>query len=426
MRHRDSLNGRIVKAYVLLAVLLCACFSTIVFVSVRAIEDKLVDARLTTAASELIDNYLAGQRRRVPGEPVVWSGAQTPLALGVLRDGVPQEVQLDRRALHVLMVQRDGQRYAIVDDESDYERVEKEIWTTLAGASALCIVLAFVLGRATASRVMAPVIALSKEVQDPRAVAPSTLGLPMDEVGVLARAFAERSAAMQEFLVREQLFTGDVSHELRTPLTIMLGAAELLAVRLQDRVDLLPIVERIRRTAADLADRVGALLLLSRSPESVDAPRIELLPLVEQEIERCKPLLQGKPVVLRLEVKHDATVFARAELASIAIGNLIRNACQFTEQGEVKVTIEAEELTVEDTGVGIPEEINARVFDRFVRAAPRDIPGTGLGLAIVKRVTDHLGWRVAHAARPGGGTRFTVVFSSASPAPAPGIPGMAS
>jgi signal transduction histidine kinase len=426
MQHRGSLKGRIVKAYVLLAVLLCACFSTIVFFSVRAIEDKLIDARLIKAAKELIDNHVAGQRRRVPGEPVVWDGPETPLALRPLRDGEPQEVQLDGRALHVLMIERDRRRYAIVDDESDYERIETDIWTTLAGASAMCVVLAFVLGRATASRVMAPVIALSKEVQDPYAVAPSTLRLPTDEVGVLARAFAERSAAMQSFLVREQLFTGDVSHELRTPLTIMLGAAELLAVRLQDRVDLLPIVERIRRTAADLADRVGALLLLSRSPESVDAPPTDLVPLVEQEIERCRPLLQGRAVVLRLDVKHEATVFARAELASIAIGNLIRNACQFTEQGEITVTVEAGQLTVEDTGVGIPEEISARVFDRFMRAAPRDIPGTGLGLAIVKRVTDHLGWQVAHASRPEGGTRFVVTFSSAPRALAASTSGIAS
>lgn len=411
MRHKSSLRRRIANAYLLLAIVLCACFAGIAYFTVKVIEDKLINARLVTAADRLIENHLKGLETGVPGDPAVLHGAELAPALRVLAPGM-HEVELDGRALHVLIRQQDGETYAIVDDESEYERIEGDIWETLAGGLLGCLVLALVLGRVTASRVIAPVVALSKAVEQDQLGDETPSLHASDEVGVLARALAAHTEEMQRFLVREQLFTGDVSHELRTPLTIILGAAELLQARLGDRPDLLPAIERIRRTAADTAERVSALLLLSRSPESVDAPLLDLEPLVAHEMERCRPLLQGKPVSMRLEVRQAARVFGRAELAATAIGNLVRNACQFTEQGEVLLILDGSTLVVEDTGVGVPEAVRTRVFDRFVRAAPDHVAGTGLGLAIVRRIAEHLGWTVVLEARSGGGSRCVVTFPS--------------
>lgn len=409
MRHRGSLRRRIANAYLLLAIVLCACFAGIAYFTVKTIEDKLIDARLMAAADRLIENKLKGLETGVPGEPFVLHGAELAPALRSLASGI-HEVDLNGRALHVLIRLQGGETYAIVDDESEYERIEGDIWEALAGGLLACLVLAIVLGRVTASQVIAPVVALSKAVENDR-LGPETPSLhASDEVGVLARALTAHTEEMQRFLVREQLFTGDVSHELRTPLTIILGAAELLQARLVDRPDLLPATERISRTAADTAERVSALLLLSRSPESMDAPLLDLEPLVAHEMERCRPLLQGKPVSMRLEVRQAAQVFGRVELAATAIGNLVRNACQFTEQGEVLLVLDRDTLVVEDTGVGVPEAVRARVFDRFIRAAPDHVAGTGLGLAIVRRIAEHLGWTVLLEARPGGGSRFVVTF----------------
>ena len=393
----------------MLAVVLCTCFGGIAYLTVKAIEDKLINARLVAAADRLIENHLVGLESGVPGEPVVLRGAALPPPLRELAGGV-HEIDLGGRALHVLIRDQGDDRFAIVDDESEYERIEGDIWIALAGGLLGCVLLAVVLGWVTASRVIAPVIALSKAVDENR-LGPHTPSLDAsDEVGALARAFADRSNEMERFLLREQLFTGDVSHELRTPLTVILGAAEVLQARLHDRPDLLPAVERIRRTAADTGERVGALLLLSRSPESVDALLLDLAPVVENEMERCRPLLQGKRVSMRLDVLEPTRVFGRAELAAIVIGNLIRNACQFTEEGEVSLVLDRRRLVIEDTGVGVPDTVKSQIFDRFVRAAPLNVPGTGLGLAIVRRVAEHLGWSVLLEARPAGGSRFVLVY----------------
>jgi signal transduction histidine kinase len=228
-----------------------------------------------------------------------------------------------------------------------------------------------------------------------------------DEVGILARALAAHDQEMKRFLTREQLFTGDVSHELRTPLTVMLGAAEVLTARLEGQAELLPVAERIRRTAQETANRVAALLLLSRAPDELERPLVALGPLLEQELERCRPLVEGKPVRLELRIEHPALAHGRPELMAIAFGNLIRNACQSTEAGHVRVTLQRQQVLVEDSGCGVAEEVRHQLFHRLVRAGDR-VPGTGLGLAIVQRVCEHLGWTVSLNESGAGVTSFAV------------------
>lgn len=408
MLFESPLRRRIAGAYILLAVALTACFSGLTVLTVRSIEDQLVNQRLEMAADKLIDDHLLGQDHRLPGYPVVLHGAELSPLMNSLPEGV-HEIEQDGASLHILVRDRDARRFVVRDDESAYERIERRVFVGLAGASLLCVCLAALLGLSTASRVIAPLTRLAEDVRSERLTPDLAEPLPDDELGTLARSFAERSAQLQGFLLREQWFTGDVSHELRTPLTVMLGAAELLKARLEAQPELQEIAERIRRAAADTAERVSALLLLSRSPEDLDAPATDLVPLVAHEVDRCRPLLRAKPVQMRMLTEQpQAWVRARPELAAIAIGNLIRNACQFTEQGEVRVVVGPHRVVVEDTGTGIPRPVQAQMFERFFRGDSNFAEGTGLGLAIVRRVAEHLGWAIELETPEGGGSRFIV------------------
>ena len=161
------------------------------------------------------------------------------------------------------------------------------------------------------------------------------------------------------------------------------------------------------------------MLLLSRDPASIGAPPTALLPLLRQEMERCRPLLKGKDVEMTLHAAPaDAglEVPARPELAAIALGNLIRNACQFTDQGRVDIRLAAGRVVIEDTGIGIPPAVRDRIFDRFMQVDPAGAGSAGLGLAIVKRVAEHLGWTVSLEAPGRGGTRFVLTFPASPPA----------
>jgi signal transduction histidine kinase len=411
MRTDGSLRHRITAAYALLALVLCAVFSGAAYITIEAVEHNVMDLRLSAELDRLVARQRQGLTTELPVGMQLLRGAEISGELHDLAPGL-HDVNVGDQALRVL-VQAEGDEYLVLaEDQGKFLQIEQEAFIALAGAFLGCMALAVVLGRIAASRVIAPLTTLADAVE----TAENREDLPFressDEIGVLARAFTARTADLRRFLVRERLFTGDVSHELRTPLTVILGAAELLIAGLNDRPQLMTAAERIRRTTLDTAERVSALLLLSRSPEEVDAPRVALRPLIEHELELCRPLLSGKPVELRLDVAGEAWVFARPELVAMAIGNLVRNACQATDRGEVVVSMDPGHVVVEDTGAGVPESVRGRLFERFVRGSDAHVTGSGLGLAIVKRVTDHLGWTIQLEDHPGGGSRFVLTFPS--------------
>ncbi|GAB3772453.1 HAMP domain-containing sensor histidine kinase [Ramlibacter monticola] len=408
MKRRWSLRRRIVGAYVLLALFLGTCFSAIALEALEIIEDKFMYQRLQDAADKLIEDHLKGREHAIPGYPVVLEGAQLAPVFRNLAPGV-HEVRVGGRDVHVLIRDREGHRFAVLDDQSQFELIENHVSIALALAFLLCLTLAALSGLSTASRVIAPVTRLANAVERESLRADSPLLAADDEVGLLARAFFEHEQRLKLFLEREQLFTGDVSHELRTPLMVMLGAAEVLEARLASQPELLEIAERIRRTAAETSARVAALLLLARAPDQMDAPLTDVAQIVQAEAERCRPLLSGKPVTLAVSGEHAGVlVRARPELVATAVGNLIRNACQFTERGDVRVQVHPSALVVEDTGPGLPREIATRIFERHEHGPVGSIQGTGLGLAIVRRVAEHLGWTVELLSSAEGGSRFVL------------------
>lgn len=407
MSGNGSLRGRIVAAYALLALTVCGCFAVVVFLARGQVEQYLVQHRLALVAQWRLGGGAPGSDAELTPEIAFYRGATLPPGLARLPPGF-HEVEDGGRTLDVLVgLTPAGERYAAVDLVSDFERIEHQMMFGLALCIAASALLAALLARFTAGRVIAPVTELAGAVRRGSLADAAPLLARDDEIGVLARAFAERTDELQRYLLREQLFTGDVSHELRTPLAVILGAAEVL----QAQVGPLAAIERIERTARNTADRVSALLLLSRAPERLAAPRLDLQSLIEREIERCRPLLAGKPVVLSLHVEAPATVFAQTELAEMAIGNLLRNACQYTEAGRIELTLSATRLVLEDSGPGLPVAVQSQLFERLPSTSERG--GSGLGLAIVKRIAEHLAWQVHYEPVSCGGSRFVLAFSDA-------------
>ncbi len=406
------LRHRIVTAYVLLACAVGGVFAAAAQQAIGRVEDRLIDQRLARTADRLVERQRQGLGLDLPPSVMLYEGDAIPLALRGLPPG-RHERTLGVGTVNVL-VRSDGPRpFVLTDDDAEFERIRWQLDATMAAAFLACLGGAVVLGRSTASRVMAPVTALARAVEQEQAPERYPSLKAPDEMGVLARAFAARTQALQQVLARERWFVADVSHELRTPLTVMLGAAEVLCVQARDHAAWRAHAERIRRTAADTSARVSALLLLSRAPESLDAPLVALAPIVRQEVERCQALLQGKAVTLHLALAESVQVRARAELAATAVGNLVRNACLYTERGSVTIRLEPHRLIVQDTGSGIPSAIRDKVFERLAPGETGSPAGSGLGLAIVRRVAEHLGWQVALEDSSQAGSRFVLAWPAA-------------
>jgi signal transduction histidine kinase len=323
-------------------------------------------------------------------------------------------VEHNDRVLKALIVETGTSRYAVVEDVTEFEHVEHMAFVSLWIAFFSGVLLSVVIARATANRTIAPLTSLTERVQRDDLSAHPQLLNAADEIGILARAFDSRRAQLEDVLLRERYFTADVSHELRTPLTVILGAAELLASRLGPSHELHAAAERIHRTASETAIRLSALMQLARAPANHASGPLALRELVRQELERCRPLLQGKPVKLSFQAPEEVWVNAAPDLTAIAVSNLLRNACHFTQSGSVSAELRRDRLVVEDTGPGIPAALRPRLFEAFVRGTDDGTAGSGLGLSIVRRVTEHLGWTIALEDAPSGGARFILLFPTVS------------
>jgi signal transduction histidine kinase len=236
------------------------------------------------------------------------------------------------------------------------------------------------------------------------------------EVSLLADALDRYRQRNRDLLDREREFTANVSHELRTPLTRIRTSAELLAEDPALSEGGRKRAGRIIASVDAMESRLRGLLFLARELTLDQRKPLDLAKHVEAAVAPLRQACNERGVRIETEIGGHPTVDADAVLLQLLLDNLIGNAARYTEQGRIVVSFADGELTVGDTGPGIPPEHVARVFERHYRAS--DLPGgMGLGLSIVKRVCDAHGWTCSIDSCVAGGdgrpgTRVRVRFHS--------------
>ena len=407
MNKTESLRRRIIVAYMAFAVAVTAVFSVIAALAVEGIEEKLVDERLKEVATWAAPRHAGGMSVQMPAGLSFHHGADIPRSLRGMAPGV-REVTVDGVDLHVLADSDERGEYVVVDHDSEYEKIEIVVYSMFAAGFVAFVACSLMMARYLANRIVGPITNLSEAVEARQDDLPCLER--NDELGTLARAFAGRTAELKEFLDRERFFTGDVSHELRTPLTVISGAAEVIMSHTEGEPGLHAPAERIYRAAREASDVTSVLLRLARSPQGLEAPEQSAAELAGFEAARCQPLVAGKPVALRYQGGSDFTVRGSRELLQAAIGNLLRNACAYTERGEVVLRLEQRAIVVEDTGPGLPPAAMARLRSESVPYGDGASSGSGLGLGLVQRICKYLGAELQVQQRQGGGTRFDLSF----------------
>jgi signal transduction histidine kinase len=407
MKARKSLRRRIAFAYLMFAFGSIVFFAVIAALAVEGIEEHLVDNRLEEVALWASPRAAGGLPVAMPAGLSFHHGDAIPASLRGLSEGV-REIDIDGVGLHVLSGRDAAGPYVVVDHESDYEKVELVVYSLFVAAFMGSLVFSLVIGRYIGSRIVTPIVELAEAVPRAGAMLPSLDR--DDELGELARAFAAHTGELRRYLDRERFITGDVSHELRTPLTIISGAAEILITQRADDPLVARPAERIYRAAREATESVNVLLMLARAPEKLPRPATDIGSCALAEVERYQALAAGKQLELRYAADASFAVHAQPELCSAAIGNLVRNACQYTEAGAVVVSLGERTLVVEDTGPGLPPSALAAVNGASAGAQEGPSAGTGLGLGLVRRICEYLGATLSVQPRAAGGTRFEIRF----------------
>ncbi|WP_354669913.1 HAMP domain-containing sensor histidine kinase [Janthinobacterium sp. SUN118] len=401
------MRRRIVVAYLLFALVASLFFSIIAAIAVEGIEVRLVDERLKEVAAWASPRHAAGLSVDMPAGLSFHHAEDTPPPLRGLAPGM-HEKTVNGVDLHVLVGHDVHGEFVVIDHATEYEKIELVVYSMFALGFIGFLICASLLGAFIANRLITPIMALTHAVKAGQSALP--LQDSADELGILARAFAARTAQLTEVLDRERFFTGDVSHELRTPLTVITGAAEILMEQGGRDPVIHSASERIYRAAREATDSVTVLLRLARAPELLECASLSVAELARQECLRHQPQTAGKALTLAFTGGDDFLVNAPRELLSAAIGNLVRNACQYTLQGEVIVRLAGRALIVEDTGPGLPEAARARLLHQPIPANLGGSSGTGLGLGLVQRICLYLDATLTFNSPPGGGTVLRIDF----------------
>lgn len=215
-----------------------------------------------------------------------------------------------------------------------------------------------------------------------------------------------------------QEFTANVSHELKTPLQSIMGSAELIENGLMKPEDAPKFARSIRRESSRLVDLIDDIIRLSQLDEGASMPfeQVELSDVAQEVFLILQDSAELKGISFSLV--GGGAVWGVKRLIFEMLFNLCDNAVKYNkDNGSVNVSIQQEKdktiLSVSDTGIGIPEDMQSRVFERFFRvdkSHSKQSGGTGLGLSIVKHVVKYHNGSIQLESTEGKGTTITAVF----------------
>jgi two-component system heavy metal sensor histidine kinase CusS len=240
------------------------------------------------------------------------------------------------------------------------------------------------------------------------------------ELASLASTFNQMLDRLEESFERISRFSADIAHDLRTPVNNIRGEAEVALARARSADEYRDVIGSCLEEAVRLSDLIGDLLFLERAESPLPHLRLERVD-VGELLDGVREYYEASAAdggVSLSSAFSEVLVIAELDRSPLqrAVGNLVSNALAHTPRGGAVVlgtNADASTIRIEvsDTGVGIPAEVLARVFDRFFRvdsSRSQGSGGTGLGLAIVKSIALLHGGNVEISSQLGQGTRVTL------------------
>ncbi|MDR1066057.1 MAG: HAMP domain-containing histidine kinase [Clostridiales bacterium] len=241
-----------------------------------------------------------------------------------------------------------------------------------------------------------------------------------DEFAEIASAFNDMATKLEHSENTREEFVSNVSHELKTPLSSIKVLTE--SILLEQDVPAEMYTEFLRDINSEI-DRMNnivndllQLVKLDQREIPLDMRAVDLNKLAEDVLKRLYPLAEQKNIELIFEAARDVTVLADEMKLNLALSNIIENGIKYTqEDGSVKVIVDADHMnafvTVRDTGIGIEEDEQEKIFNRFYRVdktRDRETGGTGLGLAITRSTILLHNGSIRVTSKPNEGSVFVV------------------
>ena len=403
------------------------------------IETELAAQGVTLSGADYFDGLNDGNYR------ITWVGPTGEVLFDDQADSATMENHMERPEIRQALEEGYGEAsrrsYTLADQQYYAAKqlpdgsvlrmsvAQLSVWSLLFGfAQPICFVifaallLSYLLASRIAAKIVKPINAL-----DPTHPSQYYGQKNYEEIEPLLRHIAAQQAQLKRdqeeiekaALIRQE-FSANVSHELKTPLHAISGYAELLETGLVKEEDRKPFAEKIRRESlrmTRLIEDIIDLTKLDNGGTEMKWERCDFYRIVENAVDTLDAAASAMGLSVTVTGENAPVTAVPQMLYSIAY-NLCDNAIKYNHVGgSVRVSVSQDEqhtvLTVKDTGIGIPEEEQERIFERFYRvdkSRSKEAGGTGLGLSIIKHaVMIHHG-TIRLNSSPGEGSEFIVTI----------------
>jgi signal transduction histidine kinase len=417
----NSLQRLITSAFIRLTAIVSISFAVAMYSSITFIENKLIMPHLQHDLEQHIQSTADKQgviiekfRDMVFYRVDVDKLASLPDYIKNLDTGF-HEVSAGDKAFHILL-QQDGQyQYVLEINQSQFEHMEYIIFGIIMLAMFISWILAVFSARVLSKKILQPVQVLAEKIRelDEQKTTKRNFAddFADDEIGKLAHYFEQYNRKIQDFLLRERLFTSDVSHELRTPLMVISSTCELLLAQQDESSKDYVLLQKIKSACNEMKSLITIFMTLARDNAVDSNQKLEKAEIIlQKQYQHWLPIAQDKGLSLHYKVNDKPPGQYPEQYLNIITSNLIRNAIHYTLQGEIQLILDIDGFSIIDSGIGIPEIIQNSIFEPFVRAQNTATSGLGLGLSIVKRICERQGWKVSLESNKKHGTWVTVHF----------------
>ena len=369
------------------------------------------DTRLTQIASD--GEVLYDSRR---DETTIENHSSRPEVQDALENGTGEDVRMSdtvgREMYYYAVLLDDGSVLRVARSVDGLIRTAVNVFPVMGALAVLMLCVAVLLARWQTKRLIKPINELDLEEPLENDIYP--------ELHPLLVAMDQQNKEKEAVSNMRKEFSANVSHELKTPLTSISGYAEIMKNGMVRPADIPVFSERIYKEARRLITLVEDIIKLSKLDEEsveLEKEQVNLYELTREVVSRLSPQAAQKNI--RMEVTGEPVVYnGIRQILDEMIYNICENAIKYNnDYGRVSVwvgnTLEGAKISVSDTGIGIPEEHQDRIFERFYRvdkSHSKERGGTGLGLSIVKHGAILHGAKVIVDSEPGKGTRMEIHF----------------
>lgn len=350
---------------------------------------------------------------------------QDPLEIVLLKSNTLRIIHMDNTYYYYVTqsVQQGGHTYQLqlMKALSEQTHFLQTLIKILAVTNVIGLLIALLSGIFISRKILRPLRHITSTAQ---AIEITDLGKRIhvsnsgDELHELAETFNHMLTRLQTGFEQQRRFVSDASHELRTPLTVISGYANMLdRWGKQDQSALEEGLAAIKSEAANMDGLIEKLLFLARTDQGkqlINKTRLALAPLIETIIQETRMIAPNHHIIL--DQNDPATVDADSAAIKQMVRIFIENSIKYTPSGGTiriasRQTGQHLEITIEDTGIGIPKEDQPKVFDRFYRvdqSRSKSTGGTGLGLSIARWIAEQHGSIIHLTSTPGEGTTVTL------------------